>query len=58
MSNVTLIHEVHDMWPATLVELGGMSRNNPFVRLLQIAENDAYKKADVVVSIRRMRSLI
>lgn len=30
-----LIHEVHDMWPATLYEIGGMSRNNPFVLLMQ-----------------------
>lgn len=49
--NVTLIHEVHDMWPATLVELGGMSKKNPFVKVLQIAENSAYKNSDVVVSI-------
>lgn len=51
MKNVTLIHEVHDMWPATLIELGGMSKNNPFVKVLQIAENSAYKNSDVVVSI-------
>lgn len=46
-----LIHEVHDMWPATLVELGGMSKKHPFVQLLQKAENDAYSKSDFVVSI-------
>jgi len=39
------------MWPATLVELGGMSRSHPFIRLIQKAENDAYKKSDAVVSI-------
>ena len=47
----TLIHEVHDMWPATLIELGGMSKNHPFVRLLQKAENCAYRKSDKVVSL-------
>lgn len=46
-----LIHEVHDMWPATLVELGGMSKKHPFVKLLQIAENSAYKNSDKIVSI-------
>ena len=45
------IHEVHDMWPATLIELGGMSRWNPFVMLMQIGENFAYRHADEVVSL-------
>lgn len=46
-----LIHEVHDMWPATLVELGGMKRYNPFVILMQLGEDSAYRKSDYVVSI-------
>ena len=45
------IHEVHDMWPATLYEVGGMSRKNPFVVLMQIAENAAYKHCDKCVSL-------
>ena len=28
-----LIHEVHDMWPITLIEIGGMKKTNPFVIL-------------------------
>lgn len=51
MSKPILIHEVHDMWPATLIEIGGMSRYNPFVWLMQRAENSAYKHSDSVVSI-------
>lgn len=47
----TLTHEVHDMWPSTLTEIGGMSRKNPFVRLMQIGENSAYRHSDAVVSI-------
>ena len=50
-SGAKLIHEVHDMWPATLVELGGMKRTNPFVMLIQAAENSAYRKSDYVVSM-------
>lgn len=50
-SKAKLIHEVHDMWPSTLYEVGGMSKNHPFVILLQFAENSAYKKSDYVVSL-------
>ncbi len=46
-----LIHEVHDMWPSTLYEIGGMSKHNPFVVLMQIAENSAYRHSDCVVSL-------
>ncbi|NLA70352.1 MAG: glycosyltransferase family 4 protein [Clostridiales bacterium] len=48
---VKLVHEVHDMWPATLYEIGGMSKRNPFVVAMQIGENSAYKKSDNVVSL-------
>lgn len=49
--STTLVHEVHDMWPSTLIELGGMKESHPFIKVLQKAENDAYKKSDAVVSI-------
>ena len=45
------IHEVHDMWPATLYEVGGMSKKHPFVVLMQIAENSAYKHCDKCISL-------
>lgn len=48
---VKLIHEVHDMWPATLIEVGGMSKRHPFVVAMQIGENSAYKHSDYVVSL-------
>lgn len=51
LAGAKYIHEVHDMWPSTLYEAGGMSRYNPFVVLMQVAENHAYKKADDVVSL-------
>lgn len=50
-SKALLVHEMHDVWPATLVELGGMSKWHPFVMLLQLGENSAYKKSDKVVSL-------
>ena len=46
-----LIHEVHDLWPLTPMELGGYSKNHPFIKMLQIAENSAYKKSSSIVSI-------
>ena len=46
-----LIHEVHDMWPSTLIEIGGMNKNHPFVVAMQTAENSAYKHSDKVISM-------
>lgn len=46
-----LVFEVRDLWPLTLIELGKASRYNPFVLLLQAAEDHAYKHADCVVSV-------
>lgn len=53
-SKARLIHEVHDMWPSTLTEIGGMSKTNPFVVVMQIAENSAYKHSDYVVALPAM----
>lgn len=46
-----LVFEVHDLWPLSPIELGGISKWNPFMILLQIAENYAYRNADEVVSM-------
>ncbi len=51
LAGAKYIHEVHDMWPLTLYEAGGMNRKNPFVIAMQFAEDHAYKKSDVVVSL-------
>jgi len=51
MTGATLVYEVHDLWPASPIELSGMSPSHPFIRLCQKAENDAYRDADVVVSM-------
>ncbi|MGC6490956.1 MAG: glycosyltransferase family 4 protein [Flavobacteriales bacterium] len=49
--NAKLIFEVRDIWPLSVIELGGFSKYNPFVMLLQLTENFAYKYSDYVVSV-------
>ena len=51
IAKAKLIYEVHDLWPLSPIELGGYSKWHPFIVLMQYAENYAYKKVDVVVSM-------
>lgn len=46
-----LIHEIHDMWPVAPMELGGMSKINPFAVIMQISENSFCRNADRIVSL-------
>lgn len=47
---VQYVFEVRDPWPLTLTEIGGYSKNHPFVLLLQWIEDKAYKEANFVLS--------
>lgn len=49
--NAKLIFEVRDIWPLSIMELGGFSKYHPFVILLQWVENFAYRVSDYVVSV-------
>jgi hypothetical protein len=46
-----LVHEVHDLWPLSPIELSGMSPRHPFARWCQAAEDAACRQADLVVSM-------
>lgn len=43
--------EVRDLWPQTLIDLGGFSARNPVVRALLSVERRLYQTADRIVSL-------
>lgn len=50
-SGARLVFEVHDLWPLSPIELGGMSKWHPFIMCVQMAEDYAYRNADKVISM-------
>ncbi|MCS7231814.1 MAG: glycosyltransferase family 4 protein [Elusimicrobiota bacterium] len=45
------IFEIKDIWPLTLVEIGGYSYKNPLIILMKKLEIFGLKKADIIVSV-------
>jgi len=48
--NAKLVFEVRDIWPLTLIEIGGFSKYNPFIVFMGWFEKFALKKSDLIVS--------
>ena len=51
LAKAKLVFEVHDLWPLSPMELGGMSKWHPFIMLVQQAENYAYHHAETILSM-------
>jgi glycosyltransferase involved in cell wall biosynthesis len=49
LKGTAFIFEVMDLWPQTLVDIGGYSNKNPIVILLRILEGFLYRTADRIV---------
>lgn len=50
-TNAKLVYEVHDLWPLSVMIIGGHGPYHPFIWLLQRGENYAYRHCDMVVSM-------
>ncbi len=46
---IKAVAEIADLWPETLVDYKGVSKNNPVVQYLRIIEKSIYTKADKIV---------
>lgn len=50
-ANAKLIHENHDLWPLTLVSIGGMSHWHPFCLAMGMGLRSAIKNSDHIVCV-------
>ena len=49
LKRAKFIFEVRDLWPQTLVDIGGYSSKNPVVKLLRVLEKFLYQRARKIV---------
>ncbi len=45
------VYEIHDLWPLSPMQIGGMSAFHPFIKVMQWAEKFAYRYCDKCISI-------
>jgi glycosyltransferase involved in cell wall biosynthesis len=50
-AGAVLVHEIHDLWPLSPIELSGMSPWHPFALICQSAERAAFRHSDAIVSM-------
>ncbi len=48
---VPFVFEVRDLWPQTLIDLGGFSPKHPFIQMLERIERYLYHRADRIISL-------
>ena len=48
---VKIIFEVRDIWPLTILQMGGYKKGHPFVLLMRAIEKIAYRYSDYLVSV-------
>ncbi len=48
---VPFVLEVRDLWPQTLIDLGGFSPRHPFILLLESIERYLYRKASRIITL-------
>lgn len=51
LTGAKFVFELHDLWPLSPMELGGMSKYHPFILLMQAAEDYWCRHVDKVISI-------
>lgn len=45
-----VVFEVRDIWPDSIVQLGGFNRRNPFIKLMYFYEKFCYEYSDLIFS--------
>jgi len=48
---VPYVLEIRDLWPESLVEVGGFKAKHPLVRALEVLEKHLYRRADRIISL-------
>jgi glycosyltransferase involved in cell wall biosynthesis len=51
LANAKFVYEIHDLWPLSPMLIGNYSKWHPFIVMMQMAEDYAYKHVDKVVSL-------